>query len=279
MNEIMICPITHNIMVNPVIASDGHTYERAAILEWIRINNTSPLTREILKDELVPNTNLQKIINEYCVKNNIILLDETEPADRVVEINDNIVFGHSGEVVFEPDVIPNNCPKTCSAIVIISILLFFAIVAPVLNLVISNGINTMYCYNKVNNTNITVENDTLYDIKKLINLASVSNMIIFIMPYVIPVIYLILCKSRNPNYASLMCMIFCVLCVYQFIVNIVCACLLVIKNNVCSDLYGKDYERMFDKYNNLYNFVNASLILSATFAIFFNVAVMCSGCK
>jgi len=28
------CPITHEVMVDPVVAQDGHTYERQAIEEW-----------------------------------------------------------------------------------------------------------------------------------------------------------------------------------------------------------------------------------------------------
>jgi hypothetical protein len=31
----IICPITLKIMTDPVIAADGHTYERSAISEWI----------------------------------------------------------------------------------------------------------------------------------------------------------------------------------------------------------------------------------------------------
>ena len=29
------CPITHEIMINPVVAADGHSYEHKAILEWL----------------------------------------------------------------------------------------------------------------------------------------------------------------------------------------------------------------------------------------------------
>ena len=36
-------------MTDPVLATDGHTYERAAIIKWLNTNATSPLTREDLK--------------------------------------------------------------------------------------------------------------------------------------------------------------------------------------------------------------------------------------
>ncbi len=42
--EAPICPITHDVMKEPVVASDGHTYERTAIELWLKNNNTSPMT-------------------------------------------------------------------------------------------------------------------------------------------------------------------------------------------------------------------------------------------
>lgn len=40
----LVCPITCEPFVDPVVASDGHTYERAAIVMWIEKNLTSPMT-------------------------------------------------------------------------------------------------------------------------------------------------------------------------------------------------------------------------------------------
>jgi len=39
----LLCPITHTLMVDPVLADDGHTYERSSIEEWLLKNRTSPL--------------------------------------------------------------------------------------------------------------------------------------------------------------------------------------------------------------------------------------------
>nr|NGX60106.1 E3 ubiquitin-protein ligase LubX [Chlamydiota bacterium] len=51
-----ICPITDNIMADPVIDKHGHSFERAAILEWLKINNTCPMNRQPLTpDDLAPN--------------------------------------------------------------------------------------------------------------------------------------------------------------------------------------------------------------------------------
>ena len=39
MQSELVCPITRELMVDPVIAADEHTYERAAITTWLRTNN------------------------------------------------------------------------------------------------------------------------------------------------------------------------------------------------------------------------------------------------
>jgi hypothetical protein len=51
---------------DPVVACDGHSYERSAILDVIRSGNgLSPLTREPLNDHLFSNRNLKKRIELY----------------------------------------------------------------------------------------------------------------------------------------------------------------------------------------------------------------------
>jgi hypothetical protein len=57
-------------MTDPVITSDGHTYERSAIEKWLNYNNHSPMTREIItKDSIVPNIALRDIISKHLKKN------------------------------------------------------------------------------------------------------------------------------------------------------------------------------------------------------------------
>ncbi len=64
-----ICPITYEIMENPVVASDGHTYGRDAIEVWITRNGTSPFTRAPLTNELLPNRPLKEMIDEFIENN------------------------------------------------------------------------------------------------------------------------------------------------------------------------------------------------------------------
>ena len=59
-------PITYDKMKDPVVASDGHSYERTAIEEILRgPHPISPLTRATLGTVLVPNLNLRRRIEEH----------------------------------------------------------------------------------------------------------------------------------------------------------------------------------------------------------------------
>jgi hypothetical protein len=60
------CPITYDKMKDPVVASDGHSYERSAIEEILRgPHPLSPLTRATLGTTLVPNLNLRRRIEDH----------------------------------------------------------------------------------------------------------------------------------------------------------------------------------------------------------------------
>jgi tetratricopeptide (TPR) repeat protein len=59
------CPIYQTIMEDPVVAQDGHSYERSAIEEWLSTKDTSPMTNLPLSDKTVrPNIVLRNSIND-----------------------------------------------------------------------------------------------------------------------------------------------------------------------------------------------------------------------
>lgn len=59
------CPITHEILRDPVIAADGHSYERRAITHWLEQNDTSPMTGAVLGSrELYDNQALRAVVGE-----------------------------------------------------------------------------------------------------------------------------------------------------------------------------------------------------------------------
>ncbi|XP_056145600.1 WD repeat, SAM and U-box domain-containing protein 1-like [Lampris incognitus] len=65
-----LCPITRELMKDPVIAADGYSYEREAIESWIRAKNrTSPMTNLPLQTTMVtPNRSLKMAILRWTAE-------------------------------------------------------------------------------------------------------------------------------------------------------------------------------------------------------------------
>ncbi|CAM8915267.1 unnamed protein product [Rhodiola kirilowii] len=63
------CPISLEIMSDPVILSSGHTFDRASIQRWLDAGHrTCPITKLPLPDRpsLIPNYVLRSLISNYC---------------------------------------------------------------------------------------------------------------------------------------------------------------------------------------------------------------------
>ena len=75
--EWAICPLTHDVMRDPLMDKNGLTYEREAIAEWLlRGNATCPLTRKPLSYHmLIPNVALRLKIEQWKREHDI----EVEP--------------------------------------------------------------------------------------------------------------------------------------------------------------------------------------------------------
>lgn len=63
--ESFICPINGTLMRNPVMCTDGHSYEKRAIETWFQRSNKSPLTNIVISNVLIPNHTLRKSIEEF----------------------------------------------------------------------------------------------------------------------------------------------------------------------------------------------------------------------
>ena len=60
------CSISQDVMQDPVVAADGHSYERASITVWLENNDTSPFTSEKLEHKrLTSNHNLKSQIQTW----------------------------------------------------------------------------------------------------------------------------------------------------------------------------------------------------------------------
>ncbi|KAL8196803.1 hypothetical protein R6Q57_024457 [Mikania cordata] len=70
-----LCPISLEIMTDPVIIATGQTYERENIQKWLNSNHrTCPKTGETLSHlALAPNFALRNLIVQWCEKNNFEL--------------------------------------------------------------------------------------------------------------------------------------------------------------------------------------------------------------
>ena len=70
----LICSITQELLRDPVIASDGHTYERKSLITWLNAgnNNRSPVTNSLLENtnvnNLVPNLVVASMANLHREK-------------------------------------------------------------------------------------------------------------------------------------------------------------------------------------------------------------------
>ena len=94
------CPVTHDIMVDPVKAPDGHTYERAAIEEAIRRNGKSPITRQPMRiDQLVTDYTLKNVIEELSSSKT----EEVTTKDEPVTVTTRSHAGMTQVTISTPD--------------------------------------------------------------------------------------------------------------------------------------------------------------------------------
>lgn len=77
-----VCPITQEIMKDPVITPSGQVYEKSAIELWLQTHNTDPINREPLTVvQLIPNQALKEYMSHPILPNSegmTKLLDDNE---------------------------------------------------------------------------------------------------------------------------------------------------------------------------------------------------------
>ena len=89
------CSITYQVMTDPVIGSDGYTYERSAIVHWLQQHGTSPMTRDIMSvEDLRTNRSVADAIAELA----------SAKTEEVVE-KEPLIIKYSNQQVHQE----NNC--------------------------------------------------------------------------------------------------------------------------------------------------------------------------
>ena len=66
MKEELECPITDEIMKEPVVTPSGNSYEKKALQNWIKINQTSPKSvKPLNENQIYPNLLRGNVINKF----------------------------------------------------------------------------------------------------------------------------------------------------------------------------------------------------------------------
>lgn len=67
--ESFFCPISQEIMKDPVITPKGISFDRESITSWLKRNNNCPITKTPLKEgDLITNYALKNTIDDYLSK-------------------------------------------------------------------------------------------------------------------------------------------------------------------------------------------------------------------
>ena len=69
------CPITGDLLNDPVSEPSGHTYERDSIVRWLQTKKESPLTREYLDES--------KLTDNIAMKRSILSIRDKIQSDQL----------------------------------------------------------------------------------------------------------------------------------------------------------------------------------------------------
>jgi hypothetical protein len=95
-----ICPITQDIMKDPVFDNEGNTYDKQAVMKWLARNRTSPVSRKPLRiADLRPNIALKNLISSFNEKNKEAMETHTMREARLKR------FENPSEPEAEPEVV------------------------------------------------------------------------------------------------------------------------------------------------------------------------------
>lgn len=83
----IICPITHEILKEPVVGDDGHIYEKEALYNWIQKSNISPLTRQPIQNTYIYVHFMTKIINQFIETFPELLKEQYQPSSESSKIS------------------------------------------------------------------------------------------------------------------------------------------------------------------------------------------------
>jgi len=89
-----LCPISSEIMRDPVVLASGQTYDRRFIQEWLSAGNrTCPQTQQVLSNTiLIPNHLVRSMISQWCTDNGITLPPVENQDEDLITNNERKAF-------------------------------------------------------------------------------------------------------------------------------------------------------------------------------------------
>ncbi|XP_066331538.1 U-box domain-containing protein 9-like [Miscanthus floridulus] len=92
--EHFLCPISSELMRDPVVLASGQTYDRRFIQEWLSAGNrTCPQTQQVLSNTIIiPNHLVRSMISQWCTDNGITLPPVENQDEDLVTNNERKTF-------------------------------------------------------------------------------------------------------------------------------------------------------------------------------------------
>ncbi|CAM8880285.1 hypothetical protein QQ045_019130 [Rhodiola kirilowii] len=89
-----LCPISLDIMKDPVTVPTGITYDRTSIEKWLYTskNNTCPVTKQLISDPnsetfITPNHTLRRLIQSWCILNAVDRIPTPKPPVNKAQVS------------------------------------------------------------------------------------------------------------------------------------------------------------------------------------------------
>lgn len=86
--EILTCPISGKIFLDPVVASDGRTYERDEITDYVNEHKCSPETLRLMNNNFYPNNLAKRFIVELLQQHPEYQNKQYIPVTNKIDKND-----------------------------------------------------------------------------------------------------------------------------------------------------------------------------------------------
>lgn len=132
--DMLLCPITLQLMTDPVMDCNGHTFERSAIVAWYAAHDTSPITNQLVANKnLTVNYAIKQLLDANSNSAQLAIPSASQIVKTpvkynqpIVNINQNIIEDQGAKYInleFKIEPLPEDesrLPLTCICVIDIS---------------------------------------------------------------------------------------------------------------------------------------------------------------